>query len=413
MKEEKPSFLSSFKKKKSEKQHLNNLNYDLQYFVDLDNENKICFDCGGPFPTFVSINNGVFICESCAKNHKKLGYNISYIHQICSPWDPYLLAYAIRGGNTRFKLLCKEYKVPCQSFYENNEERLNKYIIKLGEYNRLVLKSEILADEPPVPLYYEDAKKKCNLNIIHFPEFQNYHLYKGEFNIPNDKSSIGRKIWKGTKTTAGAVGYVGESLYKATKQSVNLLSKSASKGVKYLKNNLWNNHYNRGSKNVYVKNNNIINNNDNNNIYINYNDNLEKNKKTNDFYINNNVDDDDYLLQIKKVDLNNPKINKDINYNVNSSNNNDINNIYKFCNINNNNYLNNKVILNNNNNSNNQYGNENNHNIIIENHNYDIYNEVENENNNSNINKKIDNSSNKNIIHLNNKIIDDGFEIIS
>ena len=368
MKEEKPSFLSSFRRKKSEKQHLNNLNYDLQYFVNLDNENKICFDCGGPFPTYVSINNGVFICESCAKNHQKLGYNISYIHQICSPWDPYLLAYAIRGGNTRFKLLCKEYKVPCQSFYENNEERLNKYIIKLGEYNRLVLKSEILADEPPVPLYYEDAHKRCNLNIMHFPEFQNYHLFKGEFRIPNDKKSLSKKIWRGTKTTAGVAG---ESIYKATKNSVNFLSKSAFKGVKYLRNSFWN-HYKGGNKNVYNKNNNIINSNENNNnIYINYNNN-------NDFLLVNKTDDDDYLSHIKTVDLNNSIEKDNININYNISENNNINNIYTFCTINNNTYLNNR----------------------------------ENDNN-FNINKLTYNSSNGNINYLSNKNNDDGFETIS
>ena len=89
------------------------LNYDISYFVNLDSENKICFDCGGPFPTYVSINNGVFICLNCAINHSKLGYNISFIHKVSSPWDPYLLSYAVRGGNSRFKLLCTQYEVFC------------------------------------------------------------------------------------------------------------------------------------------------------------------------------------------------------------------------------------------------------------------------------------------------------------
>ena len=50
----------------------NPLRYDLNYFCSLDSENKLCFDCGGAFPKFVSINNGVFLCESCAENHKKI-----------------------------------------------------------------------------------------------------------------------------------------------------------------------------------------------------------------------------------------------------------------------------------------------------------------------------------------------------
>ena len=158
------SFLSFTKKEKKPKSF--NTYYDLQYFVKRDSENKICFDCGGPFPTYVSINNGIFICSNCAKNHEKLGYNISFIHQICFPWDPYLLSYALRGGNSRFKRLCLQYEVPCQSFNENDEEKLNKYIIRLGEYVRLLLKSEILAEEPPKPLYQEVAKQACNLNVI-------------------------------------------------------------------------------------------------------------------------------------------------------------------------------------------------------------------------------------------------------
>ena len=98
-----------------------------------------------------------------------MGYNISYIHKINEPWDPYLLSYAIRGGNSRFKRLCLQYEVPCQSLNENNEEKLNKYIIRLGEYHRLLLRSEIYAEEPPKPLYKEVSKQPCDLNIIYFP----------------------------------------------------------------------------------------------------------------------------------------------------------------------------------------------------------------------------------------------------
>ena len=109
----------------------NIMKYEINYFYSLDSENKICFDCGGPMPTYVSINNGVFICFNCAINHSKLGYNISYIHKVSSPWDQYLLSYAIRGGNSRFKRLCNQYQVPCESSKQDDEEKLNKYIIFL------------------------------------------------------------------------------------------------------------------------------------------------------------------------------------------------------------------------------------------------------------------------------------------
>ena len=412
MKEETSStYITSFDKKE-EKPHLYNLNYDLQYFVNLDCENKICFDCGGPFPTYVSINNGVFICSNCAKNHEKLGYNISYIHKISSPWDPYLLSYATRGGNSRFKRLCLQYEVPCQSFNENDEEKLTKYIIRLGEYNRLVLRSEVYADEPPQPLYHEVAKQPCNLNIIYFPEFQNYHLYKGEVVVPGKTYSIGGKIWKGTKATAGIMGSAGGLVYKAGKPVVCFLGGAAFKGMKYLGSSLWNHYYGSDNNENIKNNNNNINKGGNNNNYINNNNinnnninNYGQNQILNGFALVDYSDED--LNQIKTVDLNSPldKGNININYNNNINS-----NKYNIFTIDDNNNLNDKRNNNNNNNSfNNQIGNLNKHNNIIANDKFLINKNIE-----YNINKSNDNSSkNINTINLNNKNSYDGFEIMT
>ena len=412
MKEETSStYITSFDKKE-EKPHLYNLNYDLQYFVNLDCENKICFDCGGPFPTYVSINNGVFICSNCAKNHEKLEYNISYIHKISSPWDPYLLSYATRGGNSRFKRLCLQYEVPCQSFNENDEEKLTKYIIRLGEYNRLVLRSEVYADEPPQPLYHEVAKQPCNLNIIYFPEFQNYHLYKGEVVVPGKTYSIGGKIWKGTKATAGIMGSAGGLVYKAGKPVVCFLGGAAFKGMKYLGSSLWNHYYGSDNNENIKNNNNNINKGGNNNNYINNNNinnnninNYGQNQILNGFALVDYSDED--LNQIKTVDLNSPldKGNININYNNNINS-----NKYNIFTIDDNNNLNDKRNNNNNNNSfNNQIGNLNKHNNIIANDKFLINKNIE-----YNINKSNDNSSNNiNTINLNNKNSYDGFEIMT
>ena len=40
---------------------------DSNYFYSLDFENKKCIDCQNIMPTFCSINNGVFLCQNCAK----------------------------------------------------------------------------------------------------------------------------------------------------------------------------------------------------------------------------------------------------------------------------------------------------------------------------------------------------------
>ena len=395
------SYLSSLKKKKEkENETPYKLHYDLQYFVNLDFENKICFDCGGPFPTFASINNGVFICSNCAKNHEKLGYNISFIHQINSPWDPYLLSYVTRGGNHRFKRLCLEYDVPCQSFNENDEEKLNKYIIRLGEYHRLLLRSEIYAEEPPKPLYKEESKKPCDLNIIYFPEFENYHLYKGGVIVPGKTYSIGGKIWKATKTTAGIMGTAGGLAYKAGKPVVCFLGGAAYKGAKYLGNSIWN-HYNGANNNN--KTNNHINNNDlNNNISFNNNinnNNFNGNQNFNGFALIDYSNED--LCQIKTVDLNSPKNkgNVNINYNININNNMDMHNM--------------QIKMNNNGIINSQIGNLNNHNNIIANDNYIINNGNNFENINYNNTYDDNSSKNINVINLNNKSDYNGFEILS
>ena len=369
---------------------------DLRHFVNLDSENKTCFDCSGAFPTHVSINNGVFICSNCANNHQKLGFNISFIHPISSPWDPYLLSYAERGGNTRFMRLCQQFDVPFKSTNENAEERLNKYIIKVGEYNRLLLRSEILADEPPPPLYYEGAKKPIDFNIIYFPEFRNYQLYKGEIIVPsktsNSTNSVGGKILTGTKYTVGALGTAGKVAYKVGKPVVCFLGKTTYSGLKYLGSSVWN-HYINSDKNENTKNNSKTNNTTNNN-YNNQGKNI-----MNDFTLVDYSDED--LHTIKTVDLND--MNKG---SINVNYNNNIN-----TNINNNNYN-----YNYNQNMNIGFQNYQSGNISISKHNNIIANDnylMNNGNEFMNINNI--NNSNENI--LNNINIDNntfsGFEIVS
>ena len=392
---------------------ISNLNYDLQYFVNLDSENKICFDCGGPFPTYVSINNGAFICSNCANNHSKLGYNISFIHQINSPWDPYLLSYACRGGNSRFKRLCAQYEVPCQSYNENDSEKLNKYIIRLGEYHRLLLRSEVLAEEPPKPLYFEVAKNKCDLNTIYFPEFENYHLYTGEVVVPGKQYSIGGKIWNGTKTTAGIMGTAGGIVYKVGKPVVCFLGKTAFNGIKFLGKSIYHHYYPEKDKNNkdIMNGNKIMNDNYNNSsdfALVDYAD--EDLKETKIMNINSFTDNGN-------ININNNNMQNNFNYNTNQGNlnnsnwsNNNKNNTYT---INGDNPNNNINIINIGIN-NNQFGNLNNHNNIITN-NDDLINNNRINNNYNPYNNKQSSDSLKNVIEINknNNNYNDGFEILS
>lgn len=172
-------------------------------------DNKNCLDCNKQNPTYISINNGVFICDECALIHiNKLGNKLSYIkpnlfnkldtytsynhdkefNSLNEEWDDYLLMYILRGGNYRFKKLLDKYNISYSNIdksnimhfkyandnikkqyklcnYENlnsdseeNEITLNKlkkvditlkYMTKAASYYRELLKSEVNCYLPP------------------------------------------------------------------------------------------------------------------------------------------------------------------------------------------------------------------------------------------------------------------------
>ena len=67
-----------------------------------DKMNSICFDCGAKSISFVSINNGIFLCNECATVHMSFPQEISIIENS----DLYSLTeiglkYLAYGGNTR------------------------------------------------------------------------------------------------------------------------------------------------------------------------------------------------------------------------------------------------------------------------------------------------------------------------
>ena len=370
----------------------NNIKYDVAYFYNLDSENKICFDCGGAFTCCVSINNGVFLCKFCGDNHrKKLNYNISFIHDINSDWDQYLLSYAIRGGNSRFKRLCLQYEVPCQSLTQNDDEKINKYLIRLGEYNRLVLKSEINCDEPPQPLYKEVAKQPINLNIIYFPEFENYQLFRGNLSINgnnnqinnnNNDASMGSKIWEGTKTTFNIMKNTTGFIYNTGKPIVSFLGNAAFTGLKYVGSSVWN---------YYMNNENETNSNGGNNNSLNQN-----NYSNYPNYPINQINEGNNNL---KMEYQNPNFNFPNNNNYNYESDNNYNNMNKYNNnIQNKNYLPNSnkyniYTINDNGNPNNINNNKNNNKIFSK----PMKNKPPNLNQNQNQNQNLTNNDTNNI----------------
>ena len=50
--------------------------------IESDYANQKCFDCGNPSPDWASLNNSIFICQSCAQCHQGLGAQISLVRDI-------------------------------------------------------------------------------------------------------------------------------------------------------------------------------------------------------------------------------------------------------------------------------------------------------------------------------------------
>ena len=149
-------------------------------------ENNFCVECQSQMPDYVSINNSIFLCSKCARIHETLGYNISYIRKISQDWDQYLFSYLERGGNSRFINFSKKYNldyIPIEQKYRTRIMEYYRLLVSNLIYNNLQIKSEVLADLPPEIVPEQFAKDPIVNEIIYFPEFQNYQIYVGNFNL--------------------------------------------------------------------------------------------------------------------------------------------------------------------------------------------------------------------------------------
>lgn len=71
-------------------------------------DNQICADCNLLESSYVSINNGNFLCFKCADFHSVFGKQISFLRNLDDEFDEYLILYLIRGGNARYKNFLKD-----------------------------------------------------------------------------------------------------------------------------------------------------------------------------------------------------------------------------------------------------------------------------------------------------------------
>ena len=143
-------------------------------FYNLDIKNNICPDCGKTKSMdYASINNGIIICAECAKEHEKLGYNISFLRSLGDKWDDYLFNYIKAGGNSRFIQFCKDYKID-----KGNNNIIQKYKSKGLTYYRDIIRSEVLGYDPPDNINVNKAYEEEPEIPDNYPEFKKYSFVK-------------------------------------------------------------------------------------------------------------------------------------------------------------------------------------------------------------------------------------------
>lgn len=140
--------------------------------IEKENINKICVECGANMPEYVSINNGVFLCQSCILSHAGLPSSISNIikndYKVMTFNE---IKYIYYGGNKRLlefidfefpklKLLapCFFYKTKIMDYYR---KRLRNLVEENKDDNNL----EKPSLESAYQLMDENTEKNLDENL--------------------------------------------------------------------------------------------------------------------------------------------------------------------------------------------------------------------------------------------------------
>ena len=158
---------AKLKKQKQKEEELKKKN--VIYLID--EENYKCVDCDKEKTTYISINNGVTLCDFCAKLHMSLGNSISYLRNINDKLDEYLFNFIVFGSNTKFKRFIANEKL------EQNLIPKKKYKTKCLSYYRKMLKSKVKGIIPPEKKY-ENPNEIDKDTHDYYPEFKKYKIEK-------------------------------------------------------------------------------------------------------------------------------------------------------------------------------------------------------------------------------------------
>ena len=167
--------------------------------INQEENNKKCCDCQSFNPQFISLYNGIFICEKCMNDiHKKLDSNISLIlDNKLNNLTLRELQYLYYGGNKKL-LDFINYEYPNLKIFDKSK----LYLTRAMEYYRLWLKYLIDAGEKPVKPSFEESNELINdkkkivkkennnkHNIIKIDFLNNYYNYEDGNNFEIHKNN--------------------------------------------------------------------------------------------------------------------------------------------------------------------------------------------------------------------------------
>ena len=106
--------------------------------------NSECCDCGAAEVKWISLNNGIFLCDKCAENHRTFGMSVSQILSLELPtWNESQLLFLKKGGNKNYKKNLAEYNIAPSASVDV------KYKSKAASYYRRYLKNEVDKETDP------------------------------------------------------------------------------------------------------------------------------------------------------------------------------------------------------------------------------------------------------------------------
>ena len=172
--------------------------------------NSECVDCGGAEVKWISLNNGVFLCDKCAEIHRTFGMSVSQILSLQLPtWSGNQLLFLKKGGNKNYKKNLTEYNIAPSASMDV------KYKSKAASYYRRYLKNEV--DKESDPKYVETTIIKPDLKDAE-------QIEEVIEEVPNEEKKEGEKA-----PANNAVGFM-TNIFNKIKEGTIVAAKTVEKG---------------------------------------------------------------------------------------------------------------------------------------------------------------------------------------